>query len=277
MSGPSSPRWWSGRASASLLAAAAAALLLALVGTPERADEQEPPRSARHLAARLPNAAALARAQDAQALSEAATQLRAEERVVEIPQLPPSQRTQQVADLDGLALHLPAAVPQAIGFHEAGSSSARTLRPTGRLLEDRNPTATIAPLEQPAPDYLVLSSRGRAAAPTSALDVAVDDDATIVASVTGVVTDVSGYLLYGSYPDLRIEIVPDDRPDLRVVAIHVRDPAVRVGDRVAAGLTPIAASVRRLPFVSHIDRDTAPERLGHVHLEVLPRSGAAGR
>lgn len=50
-----------------------------------------------------------------------------------------------------------------------------------------------------------------------------------------------------------------------------RDGAlVGVGDRVWGGVTPIAASVRRLPFSSQIDRETEPERLGHVHLEVQP-------
>jgi hypothetical protein len=68
--------------------------------------------------------------------------------------------------------------------------------------------------------------------------------------------------------------VPEGRPDLRIVAIHLDGAAVAVGDTVTGGVTPIAATARLFPFGSHIDRETEPERFPHVHLEFQPRDSA---
>ena len=85
---------------------------------------------------------------------------------------------------------------------------------------------------------------------------------------------VDPYLLYDRHPDTRIVIQPDGRPDLELVVLHVTGHAVAVGDRVVAGVTPIAASSTPLPFESQIDRFTMAEigrATPHVHLEMRRR------
>jgi hypothetical protein len=182
-----------------------------------------------------------------------------------VPTTPPMARS------DDLLLYLPASDPLIVGYHEAAHVSAVPLTPVGTVRDDRNTTRTTLPPDDPdGADYLVLTSRGRAAGPTSAVDVVLPEGTELLAPVTGRVLDVRDYLLYGSHEDLRIEIVPDGRPDLRLVLIHVADGQVEVGDRVVAGVTPIAGTARLLPFGSHIDRETEPDRHPHVHLELQP-------
>jgi biotin carboxyl carrier protein len=116
--------------------------------------------------------------------------------------------------------------------------------------------------------YTVLASRHRAGAATSAVDISMVHGEEVVSPVTGTVTAVSPYSLYGRTPDVIIEIVPEDRPDQVVRAMHVEGVDVAVGDRVEAGETTLAASARQLPFASQIDRFAG--RHPHLHLEVQP-------
>lgn len=184
---------------------------------------------------------------------------------------PAEPTTPPLARAGELELWLPAAEPLVVAFHEASHVSAGPLDPIGVLADDRNTTRTDLPADDDAGGpYLVLSSRGRAAGPTSAVDVVLLEGTAVLSPVTGTVSDVREYLLYGRHRDVRVEIVPEARPDLRVVIIHVDGVTVDAGDRVDAGVSPLAATARLLPFASHVDRETEPERHPHVHLEVGP-------
>lgn len=174
-----------------------------------------------------------------------------------------------LASHDGLELRLPSDDPVVVGFHEASQSAALPMHPIGTIRDNANTTRFVAPPDrEDGAEYVVMSSRGRAPAATSAVDVVLRDDDPVLSPVDGTVTDVRAYHLYGKYPDHRIEITPLGRPGLRIVLIHVRDVSVAVGDTVEAGLTPLAASANRFPFGSHIDRYTEPDRWPHVHMEV---------
>lgn len=191
---------------------------------------------------------------------------------IAVPTTPP------LATLGDLELWLPAAAPIIVGYHEAATVSAIGVTPVGRLIEDRNTTRTDLPADAAVGSpYLVLTSRGRSAGPTSAVDVVLEPEVPVLAPITGRVADVRSYLLYGAHQDLRIELVPDGRPDLRLVLIHLDGAEVVIGDRVTAGITPIARTARRFTFSSHIDRETEPDRYPHVHMEVqsvdAPRPG----
>ncbi len=175
------------------------------------------------------------------------------------------------ARVEELVLLVPTTDPIVVGFHEAATTDAIAMTPVGVLVANRNATRTEAPSdEQRGPPYLILHSRGRAAAATSAVDVVMRDDDPVRAPVSGVVTDIREVALSGRYPDLRVEIQPQDAPELRVIVIHVDEVTVGVGDPVVAGETMIAGTARRFPFFSQIDGDTAPERWPHIHLEIKP-------
>jgi murein DD-endopeptidase MepM/ murein hydrolase activator NlpD len=174
-----------------------------------------------------------------------------------------------VGELD-LVLVAPVADPILIGFHEASTATGREMRPLGELIANDNSTRFTPPFEirDGAQPYLVLASRGRSAGPTTAVDVVARPDAPVVAPITGQVTDIRSYALYGSYPDHRIEIRSTVDPSLRVVMVHLTDVTVAVGDRVIAGTSVVAERATLFPFSSQIDRETEPDRFPHVHVEV---------
>lgn len=188
--------------------------------------------------------------------------------VRELPSGVSEARPPVFARVDGLALQLPGEVVL-VGFHEAAYDDALELRPVGEVVANDNTTKFSAPpADGRGPGYVVLSSRARPNPAASAVDLVMRDDTPVRSLVTGTVTDVRPYQLYGQHPDHRIEIRPAARPDLRVVVIHVSDVAVAAGDHVEAGVTPLAAGPNRFPFPSHIDRYVDDGPWPHVHVEV---------
>ena len=172
------------------------------------------------------------------------------------------------AQVDGLALALPHRSPLAVAFHEASRAEALELAPVGRLLANDNATRFTPPPDTAGPKYRVLSSRGRARPATSAVDIAVPLGDAVSAPVTGTVTAVTEYPLYGRVRDWRVEITPEGREDLTVVLIHLLRPAVRVGDAVTAGNSKLGVA-RLLPFDSHVDY-VLNDKQPHTHIEVKP-------
>lgn len=140
-----------------------------------------------------------------------------------------------------------------IGFHE-GATRSLALEPNLAVPEG-------------TPQPVVMGSRGRGTPPTSAIDIAVPEDAPVTAPVSGKVVEANEYGLYGSTNDFMITIAPAEAPHLRVRLFHLEGPKVAVDDAVVAGETVIAERSRVLPFSSQIDRLTG-WRAPHVHLQV---------
>lgn len=167
-----------------------------------------------------------------------------------------------------LLVHVPAEDAVLVSYHEAAFPEALAISPLGSLLGNENPTRGLDHAEDAAGvPFHVQVSRGRANAPTSAVDVVMRPGEQVRAPVTGTVTDVRSYRLYGSHEDVRLEIRPDGAPDRAIVLIHVQDVVVGAGDRVVVG-DVLAGAARQFPFSAVVDRQTAPDRFGHVHLEV---------
>lgn len=177
-----------------------------------------------------------------------------------------SAQPQVFATAGGVPLVTPSGQTRVVGFHQAGSGAALPLEPRGAPFANRNvPRYTPLPPSE-GPDYAVMGNRRRATHPASAVDIAVPHNVTLASPVTGTVEKVTPYLLYGRHPDLIITVVPDGRPELRLVMIHVNGALVAPGQRVVAGETPIARTAMPFPFSSQID-----EWAGHgphVHLEM---------
>jgi hypothetical protein len=87
--------------------------------------------------------------------------------------------------------------------------------------------------------------------------------------VDGTVEAAEAFNLYGVYPDMRVAIIPDGRPDLRVVLLHLEDIRVAPGTRVKAGETMVGR-VRPLSlyFQSDIGSDYTGDEGNHVHLQI---------
>lgn len=163
---------------------------------------------------------------------------------------------------------------EVIGFHEAYYSGGLSLTPEGPVQANLNPGKSEVEADADAPTEpmsMILPPRNRATHAHSAIDVAMPVGSDVVSPVDGTVVSVSEYHLYGQYLDTRIEIRPDDRPDIVLVMLHVTDAQVEVGDAVAAGRTVVADGPTAFPFESQIDRfaaEVAGQALPHVHLEL---------
>lgn len=167
----------------------------------------------------------------------------------------------------GVPLRLVAPDPVLVAFHEASYEDGVALRPTGVCGRCKNPTKFTPPRPRDRSlRYLVMHSRGRDTPATSAADVMLREGTEVLSPVTGVVARVRRYRLYRTYPDVRVEIVPDSAPQRRVVMLHLGVVGLVRGDAVEASLTVIGAP-RRLPFESQVDRYVRG-RYPHVHLEV---------
>lgn len=172
-----------------------------------------------------------------------------------------------------LVVHVPAQDAVLVSYHEAAYPEASAIAPLGALLANENPTRQL--LHEEAPDgvgFHVQVSRGRANASTSAVDVVLLPGEEVRAPISGTVTEVRPYQLYGAHDDVRIELQPDAAPHLAVVLIHVEGVVVSQGDRVEIG-DILAAGARKFPFAAVVDRQTEPERYGHVHMEVKQPAG----
>lgn len=189
---------------------------------------------------------------------------------VESPSSAPAadQRLVPFAHWHGLELSLPSRDVRCVCYHEAAYHDALALQPLGRLRKDYN--STKFPRNEPrtkGPDYLIMSSRGRATPATSAADLVMPRRTEVFAPVSGVVTKAKRYRLYGRYVDVHLEIKPDTAPEVRVAMIHVDDVHVRPGDRVTQGVSVIGVP-RVFPFGDQADL-YIPGRDPHLHLEVL--------
>lgn len=178
----------------------------------------------------------------------------------------PLSRLPVFAVAGGIPIVVPSPDVRAIGFHEAHGRSSLAWEPRGAAFTNRNAPRYAAPAPTEGHNYAVLSTRRRGTPATSAIDIAVPKNSALVSPVTGRVAYVNPYLLYGRYPDTIVTIVPDGRPDLRLVMVHLNGVRVSPGQRVVAGETPLAATAMLFPFRSQIDEFAG--RHPHVHVEM---------
>jgi murein DD-endopeptidase MepM/ murein hydrolase activator NlpD len=156
-----------------------------------------------------------------------------------------------------------------VSFHESSSSSALPFESSHAVISANPAVESDAP-DEDAP-VIVLPTRQRPGAPTSAIDLAMTPGEQVVAPISGEVVAVDDFSLYGRTPDVIVKIRSSEDPNVILRALHLVDPLVEVGDTVEAGVTPIAAEARQLPFESQMDRFTAAHRgqaAPHVHFEM---------
>jgi murein DD-endopeptidase MepM/ murein hydrolase activator NlpD len=156
-----------------------------------------------------------------------------------------------------------------VSFHESSSSQALPFESSHAVISAHPAVESDAP-DDDTP-VIVLPTRQRVGAPTSAIDLAMTPGEQVVAPLSGEVIAVDDFSLYGRTPDVIVKIRSSEDPSVVLRALHMVDPLVEVGDRVEAGVTPIAAEARQLPFESQMDRFTAAHRgqaAPHVHFEM---------
>lgn len=161
------------------------------------------------------------------------------------------------------ALHLTSLVPDA---------DARRVAKTRTMIRHERP-AIAAEEAQGAPavfngEALRLWRTNRNGLPDSAADVGAIPGTAVYAPVTGEVTAVRRYFLYGKYEDFELHIRPKGWDDVECVLIHVAEPIVQRGDVVIGGVTPIA-EVRRLSNREELQLGQYTKDGGdHVHVQL---------
>jgi hypothetical protein len=96
----------------------------------------------------------------------------------------------------------------------------------------------------PSVRYYLLDGKGNG--PTGAALIGAAPGAGVFAPVSGTVIAVKHYKLYGKYDDVQIDIRPEEMSGITISLLFIDQPAVSIGDVVAAGKTPLG-SVRECP------------------------------
>ncbi len=109
---------------------------------------------------------------------------------------------------------------------------------------------------------------GEGTSPTNSVLIGAPQGSTVTAPVSGIVTGVKQYKLYGKYDDVEIQIRPEELSGATVTLMLISDPAVSIGEVVTAGKTQLG-TVRECPpelaeTISQYTRDAG----AHIHLKV---------
>jgi hypothetical protein len=113
--------------------------------------------------------------------------------------------------------------------------------------------------------YLLDGTNGE---PTTSVLVGARPGSPVTAPISGVVTAVKAYLLYGKYADVQIDIRPEKSSGTTVSLLFVSDPVVSIGEVVTAGKSTLG-KVRECP--EELGRTLAVythDSGSHLHLQV---------
>jgi hypothetical protein len=124
---------------------------------------------------------------------------------------------------------------------------------------------------EPTVRYYQLEGEGQE--PTNSVLVGAAPGSPVTAPITGVVTRVKQYLLYGKYEDVQIDIRPEKMGGVTISLLFISDPSVSIGETVTAGKTQLG-KVRQCPeelgaCVAEYTHDSG----SHVHLQVTGEPG----
>jgi hypothetical protein len=97
---------------------------------------------------------------------------------------------------------------------------------------------------EPSVRYYLLPGDGTGA--TGSLLVGAAPGCPITAPVSGTVTAVKHYKLYGKYDDVQVDIRPEEMSGITISMLFVDEPVVSIGEVVTAGKTQIG-KVRECP------------------------------
>ncbi len=177
-----------------------------------------------------------------------------------------------------LALPYPKSKVTAIAYHQVYAPGSLRLVPAPQMTHLRMPNDGPIALEQARESKSVTKKlrqrrmfrSDRSGPADRAVDVGAKRNTVARAPVSGKVIQVRPYMLYGRYGDVEVDILPDAKPSVRVIIFHVCRVAVRKGQRVVSGVTPVGR-VRDLAscFEPQLAEFTH-ERGNHVHIQIKP-------
>jgi hypothetical protein len=116
--------------------------------------------------------------------------------------------------------------------------------------------------------YYVLKTDGRSMADTGSVDIGAPAGTPIVSPVSGVVTGVTEYLLYGKYTDVQIDIAPEGVSDATLSILFVDAPAVTIGQTVEEGKTQLGKVREPQGDLGARIAEFTHDSGSHVHMQV---------
>jgi len=177
-----------------------------------------------------------------------------------------------------LALPYPKSKATAIAYHQVYAPGSLRLVPAPQMTHVRMPNDGPISLEQARESRSVtrklrqrrMFRSDRTGPADRAVDVGAKRNTLVRTPVSGRVLRVRPYMLYGRYGDVEVDILPDANPRVRIIIFHVCRVAVRRGQRVVSGVTPVGR-VRDLAscFEPQLAEFTH-ERGNHVHIQIKP-------
>lgn len=109
---------------------------------------------------------------------------------------------------------------------------------------------------------------GEGASPTNSVLIGAPVGTAITAPVSGIVTGVKEYKLYGKYDDVQIEIKPEELSGTTVALMFISDPVVSIGAVVSAGKTQLGKVRECPPELADTIAQYTHDSGAHVHLKV---------
>lgn len=170
-------------------------------------------------------------------------------------------------------LVLPVAARSAtiIAYHALGDERAVPLVPSGLQVNSGVVSRSISRVfsGESSVHYHVLKTEGRNPSDTDSVDIGAPAGTPIVSPVSGVVTGVTEYLLYGKYVDVQIDIAPEGVGDVTLSLLFVDEPAVTIGQTVEEGKTQLGKVREPQGDLGERIAEHTHDAGGHVHLQVI--------
>lgn len=177
-----------------------------------------------------------------------------------------------------LTLPYPKSCVTAIAYHQVYADTSLRLVPAPQVTHMRmRGDAPVSPEQakgskvatKTVPQRRMFRS-DRSGPPDRAVDVGAKKGTPVRAPVSGRISKVRSYMLYGRYPDYEIDIIPDANPRVRVMLFHIDRVIARRGRRVVSGVTRLG---RVRDLASYFEPQLAEythERGNHVHIQIKP-------
>jgi hypothetical protein len=145
-------------------------------------------------------------------------------------------------------LLLPVAAGDAtiIAYQAVSNDSAVALTPIGQQVNANAFVRFFRGLFSGEPSVRYYLLAGEEGEPTTSVLVGASPDSMVTSPVSGVVTGVKEYLLFGKYDDVQIDIRPEETGGITVSLLFISNPTVTIGEPVTAGKTQLG-TVRRCP------------------------------
>lgn len=167
-------------------------------------------------------------------------------------------------------LLLPVAAGDAtiIAYQPVDDERAVALTPIGERVNANRIVRFFRSIFSAAPSVRYYQLDGQEGEATSSVLIGAAPGSPITAPISGVVTRVREYLLYGKYDDVQIDIRPEKMSGVIISLVFVSDPVVSIGEAVTAGKTQLG-KVRQCPEeVGACLAEYTHDCGSHVHLQV---------